>query len=1076
MITLPPPSTDHRPLVVRFFSGLRHPVQWLRDLTGGEAIYPLLILFGLNATDELDRTAFAVLLPNIQEAFGLDLSGILSVVALVALVGLLLQIPIAHYADRAPRVRLALMGASIWALFSVGTGLAVSVLMLGLMRTGSGVGKAVVDPTHNALIADYFAVGHRPRVYSFHRAANALGQFLGPLIGGLLAFYGAQWFGESIGWRLPFFVFAIPTVFLVIAGLKMKEPIRGAQERRAMGASEGAIATEEQPPSLEEATRMIFKVETLRRIFVALPFLAAALIGFASLGVLKYEALGLNEAQRGFAAAVVEPFQLVGLFLGARIGTKLMVRDPGLILKFIAVTSFVSAVMAAGFALAPNVWVAMACNIGISVSLAIVGPGVLATLSLAIPPRARSVGFSMGSLFVIPGLIMLPIIGWVGDNWGINQGMLLMTPVFVIGGFIIASAGNVVHRDIKNVWTSAATRSEMLYDRRQGKAKLLLVRNLDVRYGPVQILFGVDFEVDEGEIVALLGTNGAGKSTLLKSICGVVEAENGAVVFDGRDITHAPPHEIAGWGIAMVPGGQGVFPSLTVQENLSVASWIERKRDRQGDGADGTLEDKMAEVLETFPILAQRLDDPAANLSGGQQQMLALGMAFLSEPKLLVIDELSLGLAPVIVEQLLTIVRRIKEQGTTIILVEQSVNVALTLAETAYFMEKGEIRFHGPTAELLERPDVLRSVFLEGAEQGMAAVGVADGRTGGNGAGSSAAVGTGPVTAADGSDGRTSATTDDELLLGIGIGNGNGNGSGNVGVGNANGSGNGSVGEDAPNPTAPAAATATGTVLDLAGVSVRFGGIRAVDDVSLQVTAGEIIGIIGPNGAGKTTLFDLISGFTKADSGRVVLGGRDVTGLRPDKRARLGLGRSFQDARLFPALTVEETITIALERFVDVRDPFNAMLHLPAQQDSEAALAHRVDELIELMGIESFRSKFVRELSTGSRRVVDLACVLAHHPSVVLLDEPSSGIAQREAEALGPLILRIREALGASILVIEHDMPLVTGVADRLVALELGHVITTGDPHDVLAHPGVLASYLGGSDDVIARSGTRAGT
>src|SRR5690349_7184142 len=243
MITLPPPSTDTRPLLIRFFSGLRHPVQWLRDLTGDEPIYPLLILFGLNAADELDRTAFAVLLPNIQEAFGLDLSGILTVVALVALCGLLLQIPIAHFADRAPRVRLALIGASIWALFSVGTGLAVTIVMLGLMRTGSGVGKAVVDPTHNSLIADYYSVDKRPRVYSFHRAANALGQCLGPLLGGLLAFYGAKWFGANIGWRLPFFVFAIPTVFLVIAGLKMHEPVRGAQERRAMGATEGAIAT-----------------------------------------------------------------------------------------------------------------------------------------------------------------------------------------------------------------------------------------------------------------------------------------------------------------------------------------------------------------------------------------------------------------------------------------------------------------------------------------------------------------------------------------------------------------------------------------------------------------------------------------------------------------------------------------------------------------------------------------------------------------------------------------------------------------------------------------------------------------
>ena len=135
-------------------------------------------------------------------------------------------------------------------------------------------------------------------------------------------------------------------------------------------------------------------------------------------------------------------------------------------------------------------------------------------------------------------------------------------------------------------------------------------------------------------------------------------------------------------------------------------------------------------------------------------------------------------------------------------------------------------------------------------------------------------------------------------------------------------------------------------------------------------------------------------------------------------------------------------------------------------------MQQRVDELIELLNLEAFRTKFVRELSTGSRRVVDLACVVAHHPAVVLLDEPSSGIAQRESEALGPLLLRIRDALGASLLVIEHDMPLVTAVADRLVALDQGRLIAEGLPEDVLHHPEVVASYLGDTEAVIARSGT----
>ena len=259
--------------------------------------------------------------------------------------------------------------------------------------------------------------------------------------------------------------------------------------------------------------------------------------------------------------------------------------------------------------------------------------------------------------------------------------------------------------------------------------------------------------------------------------------------------------------------------------------------------------------------------------------------------------------------------------------------------------------------------------------------------------------------------------------------------------------------------------------LEVRELSVRFGGIRAVDNVSLAVAPGEILGIIGPNGAGKTTLFDLISGFTSADTGRVIVAGKDISGLAPDSRARRGLGRSFQDARLFPALTVEETLAVAHERWIDVKDPLNAMLRLPPQQDSEREVKRKVNELIDLMGIESFRSKFVRELSTGSRRVVDLACVLAHRPTVVLLDEPSSGIAQREAEALGPLMKRIRDALGASLVVIEHDMPLVTSVADRLIALDQGHVVTVGTPDEVLHHPEVVAAYLGGAEEVIARSG-----
>ena len=184
------------------------------------------------------------------------------------------------------------------------------------------------------------------------------------------------------------------------------------------------------------------------------------------------------------------------------------------------------------------------------------------------------------------------------------------------------------------------------------------------------------------------------------------------------------------------------------------------------------------------------------------------------------------------------------------------------------------------------------------------------------------------------------------------------------------------------------------------------------------------------------------------------------------------LGRSFQDPRLFPALTVVETIAVALERFVDVRDPLNPALRLPAAFDSERAVRARVQELIELFGLEAFEGKFLRELSTGSRRMVDLACLAAHRPSVVLLDEPSSGIAQRETEALGPLIRRLRDDMGAAVVLIDHDMPLVTGVADRLVAMDQGRVVAVGPPAVVIADEAVVHSYLGTDEAAIARSGT----
>ncbi len=962
----------------RFWFGVRHPGRWLRDVCGGEAVFPIVVLFGLNAVDEFDRAAFGILLPEIRDHFDLDFSTMLGLVGLASVAALALQVPIAQIADRRKRVPLAVAGALVWALFSGLTGFATGLIVLTIARSGSALGKAVIDPTHNSLISDYYPIEVRTKVFSVHRAANAVGAFLGPLSAGLLAFY--------FGWRTPFVVFMVPTVIFAVLAMKLHEPIRGRWERQATGASDEVALTEEVAPSFSESWRTVHKVQSLRRIWYSLPFLATGLIGFVTLASLLYDQeFGLDERARGVAAAIAEPFQLVGLVLGARFIAKRYAGNVAGLARVGANIAIAAAVLAGAFALAPNIVVAVAINCVISAALAVLAPAIFSALSLAIPPRARATGFSVASLWIIPGLGVLPIIGWIADQFSIRVGMLVMIPLFLVGGLIQRTIGNVIVDDIAQVWQSAAARSESLYERRQGRSKLLVLRGVRSGYDGVEILHGIDLDLDEGEIIALLGTNGAGKSTLLKTISGVVEADRGAVIFDGRDITHAPPHEIAAFGIVQMPGGAGVFGSLTVAENLELAGWTQR---RDVDSVRAAR----AEVLDIFPVLAQRLDQPAANLSGGQQQMLALGMSFVMRPRVLLIDELSLGLAPVVVGQMLPIVKRMSEEGVTVVLVEQSVNVALTVAERAYFLERGEVRFSGPTAELLERPDVLRSVFLSGASVG----------------GTSAPM---PV----------------------------------------------DVGDE--------------VVLATRDVVTSFGGICAVDGVSLDVHAREIIGVIGPNGAGKTTLFDVISGFAPLFAGSVHVGGVDVSSASPNGRARAGLGRSFQDARLFPELTVAETLAVSLERWVGNRSALAASMYLPPVFDSEQEIRSRVAELIELLGLGDFERKFVRELSTGTRRIVDIACLVAHRPTVIMLDEPTSGLAQREVEALAPVVRRLRDEMGAALLVVEHDISFVSSVADRLVAMDQGRVVTSGPPAEVLAHPQVVESYLGTSSAAIARSG-----
>ncbi len=589
-------------------------------------------------------------------------------------------------------------------------------------------------------------------------------------------------------------------------------------------------------------------------------------------------------------------------------------------------------------------------------------------------------------------------------------------------------------------------------------SKLLACKDIDMAYGSVQILFGVNFDVEEGELVALLGTNGAGKSTLLKGISGLVRPKRGKVTFKGEDVTKLPADVTARKGISLMPGGKAVFPTLSVAENLKMAAWLIRDQAER-------IESARHEVMELFPILGQRYQQLAGNLSGGEQQMLALGSAMMTKPELLLIDELSLGLAPTIVGQLLEVVEEIHRRGTTVVVVEQSVNVALNLAKRAAFMEKGEVRFEGPTAELLERPDILRSVFIAGASAHGPDAGTA-GPTPSSGMSVAEAVAPGAevgVVEAEAPAAHAEAdpiSVADAAVATIWSEAGSSEVTGKLPA--VAGAG----------PDGHEIQATVGPVLECHGLVKTFGGIMAVDHVDLSVYPGEVIALIGHNGAGKTTLVDCISGFLQIDQGRVVLDGADITHRAPHQRALGALGRSFQDARLYPTLTVAETIAVARERHLQSRDMFAAALQLPASYESEAEVMALVEDLIELMGLGAYAEKLTAELSTGTRRIVDVACIMAQDPKVLMLDEPSGGIAQRETEALAPLLRRVQKETGATMVVIDHDMPMLSSLCDRMVAMELGGVIADGPPAEVLAHPAVIASYLGTDETAIARSGS----
>jgi ABC-type branched-subunit amino acid transport system ATPase component/predicted MFS family arabinose efflux permease len=936
---------------------------------GPAGVFPVLVLIGLHGVERFDLVAFGVLGPEIRDAFHLTNAEFIPLATMTAILPLIFSVPLGRLADNRDRVAVSRWGGLVWGLTSVAVGLAPAIGLLVVARLLGGIGNTVNEVAHPSLIADYYP----PR-----SLATAMGTYrFGGAFFGLVAAPVAGAIGQIFGWRFTFVALALPTFIFVALTRRMVDPGRGA--------SVGAEVINPQRVGFAEAFRQLSRVQSLRRTWWGAVLFGAGTVPFATyLSLFFSDVYHLSASARGVIGAILGVGGLVGLAIGGRVSQHrintgrpehLPLVTGGMIIEFAAGVVLMAIVPSVAFA----VLVVTLLAIGVVGYM----PAYQAMVALVVPPRLRSQAFAWSVMFFLFGaVVMSPLFGAIGDAHGQRAALIVLGIVTGAGGALQLTCSRYVQHDIR----AAVTRAQAVETE-----ALLVCRGIDAGYEGVQVLFGVDFEVREGEIVALLGTNGSGKSTLLKVISGLVPAWSGTVGFEGRDITRTDPRRIAERGIAHMPGGRGIFPTLTVAENLNVSSWMYRNDKRY-------LAEARAQVLEFFPVLKDRWHTAAGDLSGGEQQMLSLAAAFIARPKVLMIDELALGLAPVVVERLLDIVRAIHANGTAIVLVEQSVSTALKLAERAVFLEKGEVRFAGPTQDLLTRSDVLRAVYLHGTAAGLGDEG---------------------APRKNGARSRSSAAAAARKFLGRPV------------------------------------------VLEASGVSKRYGGITAVDLVDLELHEGEVLGLVGPNGAGKTTLFDLLSGHGSISGGRVKVFGRDATDWSAHQRALAGIGRSFQDARLFPGLTVRETIAVALAERHRAPGAVHALLCLADVRETEAYLVAEADEVIQLLGLTAFADKFTAELSTGSRRLVELAVMVAQRPKVLLLDEPSAGIAQREAEALGPVLRQVQRHLGCSILIIEHDMPLMRSVADRLVAMESGQVVTSGSADDVLSHPRVVASYLG---------------
>ncbi len=676
--------------------------QILRD--GGVAPLALLTLAAL-VTGTVSN-GIGLLGPEIQKSFRLSDAGLGAVTFVAAVAQIGWGLPVAVISDRGSRRFMAAVTMIAFALLVPLMALSRNVWPFTLLYILAAVGYGTSDTVHNSYLADAYPTQARARVFAYHNLADPISQTLGIWIVGIIASATGDW-----RWSLLVATVGVP---VGLALFFIREPPKGANESSHILKAAGmdtATQVEGAPKVLlGPAVQRLLRIKSLYYQLVAVAILGFAGTGIPLFGSLYFKRVWhLGPGQRGHVYLIIGLSAFLGLPVAYFVGDRLFRRAPQLPL----VLAGASITVYGGFftlsLYLPHLWMVVLFQFLANAAIAPLSISIFQTLAATAPAEMRGICFGLFGVYslVFGGFAGAVLLGAISDaTHSVTTALTLIGPVCAIGGLLLVIGSRYVRHDITLVIEDVLERYSEGERRKAGGAiPAVQIHNLDFFYGTQQVLFDVAVEVAQGEMVALLGTNGAGKSTLLRAVAGLDHPHRGVIRLFGANTTYLEPEQILAEGAALLVGGKMTLPGLTVRDNLRVGGHSFRT-DR------GRSRTALDEAMDRFPELAPRLGQPAGTLSGGEQQMLALARVLMTRPRLLMIDELTLGLAPMMVERLMEIVRRVNAEGTTVILVEQSLNRALSLAEHAFFLERGTVRYDGPTADLMARDDLLRPVFL----------------------------------------------------------------------------------------------------------------------------------------------------------------------------------------------------------------------------------------------------------------------------------------------------------------------------------------------------------------------------